>query len=187
MEEPIAASVLNDFVFCPASIFFHRMYMEMDRRSFQSTFQINGSDAHSAVDENRYSTRKNVLTSLPAYSEKYGIICKVDIFFRDEGRLVERKKKINKVYEGQVFQLYAQCFALREMGYTVRKLELYSMDDNKKIPVALPEDDAEMLKKFELTICQIVKFDIKKFVPENAEKCRSCIYEPACSYSLIEG
>lgn len=32
------------------------------------------------------------------------------------------------------------------MGYKVNKIELYSMDDNKKYNIELPMNDVEMLK-----------------------------------------
>ena len=99
--------------------------------------------------------------------------------------LVERKKKIKTVYDGYIFQLYGQYFSMIEMGYKVDRLELYSMDDNKKYKVLLPEDDSEMLLKFEKVIEDINAFDIEKFSQRNRDKCLNCIYEPACDRSLI--
>ena len=99
--------------------------------------------------------------------------------------LTERKRQIKTIYDGYVFQIYAQYFALAEMGYEVRKLHLYSMIDNKKYSVKLPEEDADMLYKFEKTIDDIRKFDMESFVLNNIEKCRKCIYEPACDRGLI--
>ncbi len=36
MEQPISVSTLNDFIFCPASIYFHQMYEDMALSLFQS-------------------------------------------------------------------------------------------------------------------------------------------------------
>lgn len=41
---------------------------------YQSSHQINGSKAHEAVDNNSYSTRKNIITSLEVYSDKYSFL-----------------------------------------------------------------------------------------------------------------
>ena len=46
MDDAILITELNDFIFCPASIYFHKMYKEMDRFIYQTTDQINGTAAH---------------------------------------------------------------------------------------------------------------------------------------------
>ena len=157
----------------------------MDTTLFQSTDQINGADAHKAVDEHRYSSKKSVFMGLDVYSETYHLVGKIDIFYADTGILTERKKKIKTVYDGYVFQLYGQYFALTEMGYSVKELRLYSMDDNKVYPLPLPEEDPEMLAKFVQTIHAIRTLDIATVRQTNAEKCAHCIYEPACDRGLI--
>jgi CRISPR-associated protein Cas4 len=73
---------------------------------------------------------------------------------------------------------------MQEMGYEVKNLKFYSMIDNKSYPIKLPEDNPTMLEKFETTIDDIKNFNIDKFVQDNAEKCKNCIYEPACDRGL---
>ena len=60
------------------------------------------------------------------------------------------------------------------------------MDDNKRYNIKIPDDDFEMKSKFLRTIDEIINFDIRTFKQENIEKCRHCIYEPACAYSLVD-
>ncbi len=43
MEDLIPISNLNDFIFCPISIYFHNLYGEVDNIIFQTTDQINGT------------------------------------------------------------------------------------------------------------------------------------------------
>ncbi|HIW21949.1 MAG TPA: type V CRISPR-associated protein Cas4 [Candidatus Dorea intestinavium] len=186
MDNVISASSLNDFIFCPVSVYYHRLYDDMNTMSFQNTDQINGTYAHKSVDENKYSTDKNILTSISAYSEKYNIICKIDIFDGKTKKLRERKRQIQTIYDGYIFQLYAQYFAIKEMGYEVDKLELYSMTDNKGYKVPLPEEDKEMFIKFENIIEDMKAFNLHNFTQDNAKKCLRCIYEPACDRSLTE-
>lgn len=186
MENIISATYLNDFIFCPASLYFHRMYMELDNSVFQETVQINGTNAHRTVDQGEYSTRKDIVTALDAYSEKFNIICRVDILDKSRKTIVERKNVIHKIYDGFVFQMYAQFFAVTEMGYEVEHLELYSMLDNKKYTIPLPNEDLMMLDKFEKTIDAMQKFDINNFKQTNIEKCVNCIYEAVCDKSLLE-
>lgn len=171
--------------FVHASIYFHQLYGSMDTMLFQCSDQINGTNAHRAIDKATYSTHSEVLQGLPVYCAEYNIQGKIDIFDAEKGILTERKKKIVRLYDGYYFQLYAQCLSLREMGYSVKIIRFYSKDDNKLYPVALPEDNPEMFDKFKKTVFNIQTFDIVNFKQTNAEKCRHCIYEPACDRSLL--
>ena len=119
---------------------------------YQGSKQLDGKAAHKTVDAQSASTSKNIVTGLDVFSEKYGLVGKIDYYDLGSRTLVERKKKIKTVYDGYIFQLYGQYFSMIEMGYKVDRLELYSMDDNKKYKVLLPEDDSEMLLKFEKVI-----------------------------------
>ena len=54
---------LNDFMFCPRSIFFSRIYHDsVSDDLFHQECQTQGLAAHAAVDENRYSSRKSVIS-----------------------------------------------------------------------------------------------------------------------------
>lgn len=44
-NDEIPITELNDFIFCPASIYFHHLYEGMDTMSYQSMDQINGTAA----------------------------------------------------------------------------------------------------------------------------------------------
>ena len=108
MEETILISYLNDFIFCPISIYFHKLYGKLNKTPYQSEDQINGTNAHKAIDNKTYSSRKNILQGIDIYSQKYGIEGKIDIFDIGKGELVERKNKIVQISDGYVFQIYAQ-------------------------------------------------------------------------------
>ncbi|WAW14525.1 type V CRISPR-associated protein Cas4 [Peptostreptococcus equinus] len=185
MDNLIIITNLNDFIFCPASIYFHNLYGSLDPIIYNSNKQIDGKNAHESVDKNKYSTKKNILTGISVYSEKYGLTGKIDIFDSEQGLLTERKKKIVNIYDGYIFQLYAQYFCMKEMGYDVKKLRFHSIDDNKNYEVNLPENDVVMFGKFENIIEQMRTFELSKFKQNNISKCRNCIYEPACDRSLI--
>lgn len=184
VDESILITELNDFIFCPVSIYFHRLYGNMDTMLYQTEAQINGSSAHTSIDKGNYSTKSTVLSGIDVYCEKYGLIGKIDSYDSDKKLLRERKRMIKNVYDGYVFQIYAQYFAMTEMGYQVERLELYSMLDNKVYPITLPEKDKEMLQKFECTIYKIRNFSVDDFVQDNCHKCEHCIYEPACDRAI---
>lgn len=159
----------------------------MDNVVFQNVAQINGSYAHRKVDDNQYSTSKEIITSLDGYSEKYNIICRIDILNTKTKTLIERKNHIKKIYDGYILQLYAQYYALLEMGYQVYYLKLYSMKDNKMYDIPLPEQDEIMKNKLLKTLDEMMAFDMNDFKQNNADKCRNCIYESACDRSLLIG
>ena len=187
MDDIIIISNLNDFIFCPASIYFHKLYGSQDNLTYQSSYQINGSKAHESVDNSSYSTKKSIITALDVYSDKYKLSGKIDIYDMEKQLLIERKKHISKIYDGYVFQLYAQYFAMLEMGYIINSLEIRSLDDNKKYKIALPNQDDAMFKKFENLISEIRTFDLENYNQDNIEKCKHCIYEDACDRSLYRG
>lgn len=138
MHSYIRISTLNDFVFCPKSIYFHDLYQKYNRSTYQDTPQIEGTLAHEAIDLKKYSTAKKYIQSMAIYSHTYKIAGKIDIYNKETKTLVERKRKIKKVYDGHRYQLYAQYFCLIEMGYDVQNLQIYSLIDNISYPIPLP-------------------------------------------------
>jgi CRISPR-associated protein Cas4 len=63
-DDYIIISNLNDFIFCPASIYFHNLYGSMDTMMYQNSSQINGSHAHKTIDQGTYSSSKSVITRI---------------------------------------------------------------------------------------------------------------------------
>jgi len=185
MEETITMAELNDFIFCPLSIYFHGLYGNIDKIIYQNECQLNGTNAHTTVDTNSYSTRKDVMQGISVYSSTYNILGKVDVYDLKTKTLTERKNQIKNIYDGYIFQVYAQYFALKDMGYTVEKIRLHSMKDNKNYNIDLPEKNLELLSKFVSELNKIRSFDINNFDPNNKEKCQNCIYHTLCDRSLI--
>lgn len=184
MEPYLTLSFLNDFIFCPRSIYFHQLYGGLNHDLYKQKPQIAGEAAHSAISGKTYSTLKNVLQNIEVFSEKYNICGKIDIFDCESGKLTERKREIKTIYDGYVFQVYAQCHALREMGYAVREIVLHDMVYNKNYQIPLPEDNPEMQAKFEKLIFDVNSFDIANGNFEtNRIKCERCIYSQLCDVS----
>lgn len=185
MEEVILISYLNDYIFCPASIYFHRLYGNLEGMLYKRKDQINGSAAHIAVDNKKYSTRKDVLQGIDVFCKEFNIIGKIDVFDIKTGVLTERKNKIQQIYDGYIYQVYAQYYALIEMGYEVSKIRLHSIIDNKNYDIKLPTEDVKMDNSFRMLLHSINEFDISQFKQSNIKKCEGCIYEPSCDRSLI--
>lgn len=186
-ENPITITRLNDFIFCPVSIYFHNLDYDTEKLIYQCSDQLDGTAAHTSVDKKTYSTGKHILQGISVGSMEYNLTGKIDVFDTKTGVLTERKKKIRQIYDGYVFQLYGQYYALTEMGYSVKKIRLHSMDDNKTYNVPLPSEDTIMREKFLKTLRDITAFSFDAFHQTNAQKCERCIYEPLCSFSAKEG
>ena len=80
MDDYISISTLNDFIFCPYSIYLHNVYMETDDSLYHATPQTKGRVAHESIDKKTYSTKKNDLMSLPVYSAMLGVMGKIDLY-----------------------------------------------------------------------------------------------------------
>lgn len=184
MELYLKISYLNDFIFCPLSIYYHQLYGSLSERLYYGASQLDGKAVHEAIDEKRYSTHRKILQSIDVFSNEYKLCGKIDLFDTEKGLLSERKKHISTIYDGYVFQLYAQCICLREMGYDVKSLRFYSSDDNKVYPVPLPEDDVEMFEKFKGINREMQSFTMDNFIPKNEKKCQQCIYNDFCDRPL---
>lgn len=178
MDDYISISVLNDFIFCPYSIYLHGVYMEADESIYHASPQVRGKAAHKAIDAKTYSTRKEDVMSMSVCSERLRLVGKIDLYRRDKKMLVERKFRLKQIYQGQLYQLWAQYVCLQEMGYDVEKMAFYETSTNKMIPVELPkEQDNRNLETF------IIRF--REFRPENpivinSNKCIHCIYCNIC-------
>ena len=179
-------SYLNDFIFCPRSIYNHQLYSNFDETLYNDIPQKVGKNTHAALDSKTYSDRQEILQNHEVYSDKYQLFGKIDQFNTRTGVLTERKSNITTIYDGYIFQLYAQCFGLREGGFAVNKLELYDYAHNKKYPVALPEDDPCRLQAFEDLLERIDDFSLLEegFVA-NPRKCARCIYRLLCDAAAV--
>lgn len=180
MESYLQITYLNDFIFCPLSIYYHELYGQQEPLLYKDSPQINGTAAHESIDSATYSTHKDVLQGVDVFSTQLNLCGKIDTFDIAKGVLTERKKHIQHLYDGYVFQLYAQYYCLYEVGYDVNKLRFWSKDDNKVFPVPLPDENLELKEKFFHVIHQVRIFDPATFVPTNASKCSHCIYNPFC-------
>jgi len=178
MDDFIRISELNDFVFCPYSIYLHNVYAGGSEDLYHAKPQVQGKAAHVTIDKKTYGSRKNEVIGLSVFSEELGLIGKIDLYRAKEKRLTERKYLLNTIYQGQVFQLWAQYFCMKEMGYEISSLEFYSLSTNTRFPVPIPinEDKSDLLGFIE----QFKAFDPTQSFHLNANKCRHCIYSNLC-------
>lgn len=177
MNSYIQISKLNDFLFCPYSVYIHSIYSGFNPRGYHRTHQVAGKIVHETIDRKTYSTSRFLLQGLEVYSEKYNLIGKIDVFDSKKGFLIERKYKIKQIFVGYKFQLYAQMFCLKEMNYKVKKMFLHSLSDNKRYEIPFP--NKKELLEFEKLIKTMKEYK-PKFKKTNDNKCKNCIYKPLC-------
>lgn len=150
------------------------MYENFSENLFHDKYQRKGKIIHQSIDYNKYSTSKRFIIGKEIYSEKYKLMGKIDIYDLKTKTLIERKTKIKKIYLGYIYQLYAQFFCLKEMGFEIKKIILKSLEDNKNFNIPLPEKD-DMLN-FENLIKEILNFDYSKILNHSCNKCSNSIY-----------
>ena len=98
MIDYIPLSTLNDFIFCPYSIYLHSVYMEADEDIYKALPQTKGTIAHQGIDMKKSSTKKGDIMSLPVFSDTFGISGKIDIYKSDN--------TLNFVSDGMVIVSY---------------------------------------------------------------------------------
>lgn len=183
MDSYIKISTLNDFTFCPKSIYFHELYSKYDSKNYHQKEQTEGKLTHQSIDKKTYSTSKKILQGISVFSEKYNLCGKIDIYHIEKRSLMERKTYVEKIYKGYVFQLYAQYFCMIEMWYDVERLRLYSMKDNKVYGIILPWKHE--INEFERFLDTYIAFDINNiYFRQNSNKCKKCIYRELCDLNL---
>ena len=179
MEESyILISTLNDFIFCPYSIYLHNVYMETDEGVYHATPQTRGKIAHETIDNKKASNRADDLQSMPVMSNEYGLMGKIDIYKGNEGRLIERKYQLRNIYQGQIYQLWAQYLCMKEMGYEVKSIAFYEISTNRMIPIDLPSK--ERIVEFRAFIDTYKNYDPLLPLRTNVNKCRHCVYCGIC-------
>lgn len=151
--------------------------MDTDEDLYHATPQTKGKIAHSYID-NKSSTKKNEICSLSILSNELGLYGKIDIYKKEEKKLIERKFQLKNIYRGQIYQLWAQYFCLIEMGYEVDEIAFYEISTNKTINIPLPTqiDKQELINFIKL----FKEFNPAQEIRTNRQKCLHCIYCNLC-------
>lgn len=149
---------------------------------------MKGRMAHTNIDNGSYSTKAREITGLDVYSEEYSLVGRIDQYFMSDAggvnKLVERKRKIGRIYDGHKLQIYAQYFCMIEMGYKIDQMKFYSMIDNKSFYLEIPAVTDR--KWFEYHLEKIRCYDPSiPLVDINHNKCRHCIYSNLCDQTRI--
>ena len=183
METFLPISYLNDFVFCPYSIYLHQVFDNNTEDLYSAQPQQCGKAAHFDVDTFEHK-QSNVLKGIHVVSNQYGLYGKIDKYYIHQKKLVESKFQIKTLYRGYYYQLWAQYFALTEMGFEVKEIQFYSIKEKRIFPVSLPsKSESEELRNH---IRKIAWYDFDAPLHINPEKCKHCIYASLCDKTQTE-
>lgn len=67
--------------------------MDADESLYHASPQVKGKIAHESIDNKKASTLSNDIISLSVYSEKYGLIGKIDIY-KKKKKLIENTQRV---------------------------------------------------------------------------------------------
>lgn len=178
MDDYISLSALNDFIFCPYSIYLHNVYMESDKDIFQAVPQTTGKIAHRTIDLQTAKGGKFDLAGISVQSEELKIRGKIDLYRFNKKLLVERKYQLKQIFRGQLYQLWGEYFCMVEMGYEVMHIAFYEISTNKMYMQNLPSerDKAELIR----FIDSFRTYDLSYPIKINRNKCMHCIYCNLC-------
>jgi len=174
MEPAIQISAINDFLFCPKSLYLHSIYQSFETSKYHDTPQVAGSLAHKNIEEGSYTTAKHILQATTVYSSRLGVKGKIDTYDIKTKTLTERKYKVKQVYLGYVYQLYAQMYCLEEAGFFVKNLCIQSLSDNKRYQIDLPSKVDKIA--FEKLISEMNSFNIDDLSQHSCSQCDNNIY-----------
>ncbi len=179
MEDYIPLSRLNDFAFCPYSIYLSSVYALADDDLYKASPQLLGKMVHEGADKKTGSTRKVDVFALPVISHDLGITGKIDVYKSDRRLLVERKNNLKTIYRSKLYQIWGQFFCMTEMGYEIEQLAFYEVSTNKMTYLDLPGDaEREELRS---VVCQMKAYNILETpIDVNPNKCTHCIYCNLC-------
>lgn len=175
MEHYLPISILNDFIFCPYSIYLHQIYDAQQEELYHSIFQSRGKRLHNFLHND---TQANNLRHAFVVSNRWGIYGRIDEYIDSERELIEYKSSVATPYKGYYYQIWAQYVCLSEMGVRVDKLAFFDLSTETKMPIPIPTQ--EQLNELYAHIERIKYYDFSTEIIVNPNKCKKCIYFNLC-------
>lgn len=161
-------------MYCPVSIYLHSLYENFHTKTYHQTPQVAGTLHHESIEAGTYTTARRFVMGLEVSSERYNLVGKIDIYDRERKVLIERKTRIKTMYPGYRYQLYAQYFCMKEMGYEVKSLYIHSLEDNKRYRIPAPKRRER--EELEAVLWRMREFGTKDMLNHSCERCARSIY-----------
>lgn len=174
MDSAIPISAINDFLFCPRSLYLHTIYNSFEKNTYHDTPQVLGTIAHENIEKGEYTTSKHISQGLSVYGSRLGIKGKIDVYDAKNHFLIERKYRVKQIYTGFKYQLYAQMYCLIEAGMTVERLFIQSLSDNKRYEIPRPSSNEK--EEFEALVEKMHSFTHDDLQNHMCPHCQNNIY-----------
>lgn len=177
MHTLLPISYLNDFVFCPYSIYLHQVFEEGKEETYSAKPQQQGRSAHENID---HGIRKDrYLQAAYVICEELGIYGRIDRYEFTSNSLIERKRTVHKLYRGFYYQVWAQYYGMIEMGYQVDQIIVESVTDKRRTSIPIPTIAQQ--QELQQHIERIRSYDpLNHRFMVNINKCKHCIYAALC-------
>ncbi len=175
MNNYIPITWLNDFIFCPYSVYLHQIYGKGQEEVYHTKKQAKGKRLHAFVE---FDKNKETMTNAYVYSGELEIYGKIDTYDLDTGLLIEYKSKATRIYRGYYYQIWSQYYCLIEMGFEVKSLAFYDFKLAELINIEAP--NKENYAELKNHIQYIKSFDFDRIQQVNINKCKNCIYINLC-------
>lgn len=180
MEYFLSITALNDFVFCPYSIYLHEIYGGNKEETYHSKFQSKGKRLHDFIENNKDAKD---LKHAYVYSQKLGIYGKIDEYIPLTKELIEYKSNVAIMFKGYYYQIWSQYLCMTEMGFEIERLSFFDFKINKKTQLDLPTDSE--INELTKHINKVKHYDFASEILVNPNKCRRCIYQSLCEKAIL--
>ncbi len=100
METFMPITYLNDFVFCPYSIYLHQVFDNNSEDLYSANPQQIGKSAHVDIDSFEKNEKPETLKGIYVISNKLGVYGKIDTYSVNNKKLIESKYEIKTLYQG---------------------------------------------------------------------------------------
>lgn len=186
MEDIIAISALNQYVFCPRRC----ALMHVEGVWSDNEHTAKGTILHTHADERGYEVvgKAKLLRALPLFSQIHGLSGKADIVEVRGTEIipVEYKKGKRRDFDNDNIQLTAQALCLEEMFKTqITRGFIYHASSKKRREVAINED---LRKATIATIEKVCELLANETIPsaEYKPRCEGCSLYNICLPKLSD-
>jgi CRISPR-associated exonuclease Cas4 len=170
----VEASAVNTYLYCP-----RRCYYEYVQNEFESNIHtILGDQVHENVDKLGVEDRrgKTIYKAVKLFSQKYGVVVKVDTVEEYDGEIypVEYKKGKSKVWKNDKYQMALQVMLLEEkINKPINKGYIYYVGSKERVEIKITSKIREEILH---TIENIKKLYSTMKIPQGVDnqKCKQC-------------
>ena len=153
MENYIPISKINDFLFCPKSLYLHSIYESFSEKIVHSKYQVEGRFKHKSIEEKSYSTAKRFIVGKEVYYDfgndkkrarfakflkKYGRKVQYSVYeIRNSQRILQNILTEIKLYYEKDFNGSDSVLIIELCKSCKRKIKRYGYSANEEKDVVI--------------------------------------------------